>query len=101
MFSLTQSGSAKVEAQHGKTEAVQRLHGVKDNLVVQSSAEERMGMTHNCSVCRIFCSGVEDRFQASSRAFEEEATESWRSGSRIPDYRNFGDSWVRLVISDQ
>ena len=72
MFSLTQSGSAKVEAQHGKTEAVQRLHGVKDNLVVQRSTEEGMGMTDNCSVCRILGSGVEDRFQASSRAFEEE-----------------------------
>src|SRR6202022_2395114 len=46
MLPLTQAGSAEIEAQHGKSETVQGLHGVKDNFVMQSSAEKRMGVAN-------------------------------------------------------
>src|SRR5579862_7003659 len=39
VFSLAQSSAAKVHAQDWKTEAVQRLHGVEYNLVVQRPAK--------------------------------------------------------------
>jgi len=54
---------------------MQRLHGVKDDLIVQRSAEKRMGMADNRRMTRILRSSIEDRFQASSRAFEEERTD--------------------------
>ena len=72
VLTLAQSGSTEVEAQDGKAKAVQRLHGVKDDLVVERPAEERMGMTDHRRVRGVLCSGVEQGLQASSRAVEEE-----------------------------
>ena len=39
VFALAQSRSTKVEAQHGKSKTVQRLHGMEHNFVVQRSAK--------------------------------------------------------------
>ena len=44
--SLAQSRAAEVEAQHGKAERVQGLHGVEDDFVVHGSAVERVRMAH-------------------------------------------------------
>ncbi len=35
VLALAQPRAAKIETQHGKTEAVQRLHGMENNFVVQ------------------------------------------------------------------
>ena len=50
MFTMAQSGSTKIEAQHGESETVQRLHGMKHYLVVKRSAVERVGMANNSSI---------------------------------------------------
>ena len=39
VFTLAQSRSTKVEAQHGKTKTVQRLHGMEHDFIVQRSAK--------------------------------------------------------------
>src|ERR1700733_1695714 len=71
MFALAQSRSAEVEAQHGKAKAVQRLHGVKHDFVVQRSSKQGMRMAdQRCMTC-LLCSGVEERFQASRRTVEK------------------------------
>ena len=44
VLAFAQTGAAKVEAEHGKSKAVQRLHGVEDDFVVQRSSIERMRM---------------------------------------------------------
>ncbi len=72
VFALAESRAAKVEAQHGKTKTVQRLHGMEHNLVVQRSAKQRMRMANDCGMSRIFRAGVEQRFESSRRAFEKE-----------------------------
>ena len=72
VLTLAQSRSAKVEAQHGKSKAVQRFHGVKDDFVMQSSAKQRMRMTDDRSMSRVLRAGVEQRFQSSNGAIEKE-----------------------------
>lgn len=72
MLALTQSGSAEVETQDGKSEAVQRLHGMKDNFVMQRSAKQRMRMADDSRVRRLLCSGVEKSFQASGGALQKQ-----------------------------
>ena len=72
VFALAQSGSAEVEAQHGKAEAVQRLHGVEDDLVVQRPAEQRMRMADQRCVRRVVGARVEQRFEASRRTVEKQ-----------------------------
>ncbi len=72
MFSFTQAGAAEVEAEYGESEVVERLHGVEDYFVVERSSVERMRMTDYGSVGRGGRSGVEQSFQASGGAGEEE-----------------------------
>ena len=59
VFPLAQSGAAEVETQNRKTKMVQRLHGMKDHLVVKRSTEERMRMAHQGGVCGVGSAGVE------------------------------------------
>ena len=75
VFALTQAGSAKVEAQHGKTKTVQRLHGVKDDFVVQRSAKQRMRMADHSGMSGILGAGVEQRFQSSGWTVEKQRTD--------------------------
>lgn len=72
VFAVAQSGASKVEAQHGKTKTIQRLHGVEHDLVMQSPAKQWMRMADDSRVRRVLCAGIEQRFQSSRRAFEEE-----------------------------
>lgn len=71
VFTLAQAGSPKIEAQHGKPKAVERLHGVKDNFVVESSAEQGVRMANQCGMRGVGGPGVEQGFEASSRADEK------------------------------
>src|SRR5579862_10002055 len=41
---FAESGAAKVETQHGESEALEGFHCVVDDLVVHGSAAERVGM---------------------------------------------------------
>lgn len=72
VFALAESGATKVEAQHGETKTVQRLHGMEYDLIMQRPAKQRMGMANYRRVRRVFCARVEQRFQSSRWAFEEE-----------------------------
>ena len=123
VLAFAQSGAAEVEAQHRESEAVERFHGVEDDFVVQRSAEEWMRMTDERSVSRGGRSRVEQGFEASGGAFEEEERMRrilgsrcrWscvvgRSGSSISiaenqsasDYRlTLTSAWQQLATSDQ
>ena len=72
VFAMTQSGAAEVKAQSGKSEAVQRLHRVESNFVVQRAAKQGMRMSHHGRVRRIFGTGIEQRLKPSCRTVKEE-----------------------------
>ena len=59
VLAFAQASAAEIEAEHGKSKTVQRLHGVEGNLVVERSTVERMRMTHQGSVRRAGRSGIE------------------------------------------
>ena len=71
MLARAQSRPAKIEAQHRKPEAVQRLHGVEDNFVVQRSAKQRMRMADYRSMRGILNTCIQQSFQPSSWAIEK------------------------------
>src|SRR5690242_17302026 len=72
VLAVAQSRTTEIEAQHGKSEVVQRFHRVKYDLVVQGSTEQRMRMTDDCSVCCVFRACVEQGFQTSGWTIEKE-----------------------------
>src|SRR5450755_1554492 len=72
VFSFTQPCATKIEAQYRESKTVQRLHGVKDDFIMQSSTEERVRMADHGRMARIPGAGVEQRFQAAARAVEKE-----------------------------
>jgi hypothetical protein len=86
VFSLAQAGPAKVKAQHGKPEAVQRLHRVEDDLVVQSSAKQGMRMANHGGMSGVGCACVEQRFQPPGGAWEEQRADGGARGRHISDY---------------
>ena len=59
VLALAQSGTAKVEAQHGKAKSVQGLHGMKNNFIVQRPAEEGMRMSHQRAMSRVFATFIQ------------------------------------------
>src|SRR5256885_772486 len=71
MLAFTKTRASEVEAQHRKSEMVKRLHGMKNNFVVQCPAIQRVRMTDHRRVRRRGRSGVEEGLQASGRAIEE------------------------------
>ena len=75
VFACAQSGPAKIEPQYRVAEAVQRLHGVKDNFVMQRSAIDRMRMAHKSGVSRGFRALIQQGFQPSGWAVEEKRTD--------------------------
>ncbi len=75
VLSLAESGAAEVEAQHGKTKTVQRLHGMEHDLVMQRSAKQWMRMANYRGVSCVLRACVEQGFEASCRAFEEERSD--------------------------
>lgn len=67
VVALAQPGAAKVEAQHWKTKAVQRLHGVKDDLVMEGAAEQGVGMANQRRVRGLVGASVEQGFEPPAR----------------------------------
>lgn len=76
VLAFAQAGAAEVEAEHGESEAVERLHGVEDDFIVQRAAEERMGMADDGGVRRAGRAGIEKGFQAAGGAGEEEGADA-------------------------
>ncbi len=85
---FAQTGSPEVEAQYGKPKAVQRLHGVEDNFIVQCSAKQRMRMAHHSHVRGILRSCVQQRFQPSRRTVEEKGTNGTGGGNHYNRLHN-------------
>ena len=71
VFCLAESCATKIEAEHRESKAVQRFHRMEHDFVVQRSTEQRMWMADNCSVSRVLCSRIEQRFETSCGTFEE------------------------------
>jgi acetylornithine deacetylase len=88
VLAFAQFGAAEVETEHGESEAVERFHGVEDDFVVQRSTVERMRMAHHGGVRRVGRSGVEESFQASGGAGEEQGA----------DAGSFGEHRQSLVV---
>jgi hypothetical protein len=79
VLAVAESGATEVEAQHRKTKAVQRLHGMKHDLIMQRPAKQRMRMANDCGVSRALGTRIEQRLESSCWAFEEERSDggSW------------------------
>ena len=86
VFAFAQAGAAEVEAEHGESEAVERFHGVENDFVVQRSSVERMRMADHGGVRRVGRSGVEESFQASGGAGEEERADAGGFGEHESEY---------------
>lgn len=72
MLSFAQAGTTEVEAQDGKSEAVERFHGVEDDLVMERSSVERMRMADQRRVRGRGRAIVEQGLEASGGAVEKE-----------------------------
>jgi hypothetical protein len=66
------SHAAKIEAQGGHAQRLQRLGDLKDNFIMHSSAAQGMWMTDERRVTRpnAFFFGLEDTFQMSRRRWD-------------------------------
>ena len=80
VLAFTQSGAAEVEAEHGESEAVEGLHGVEDDFVVERSSVQRMRMTDEGGVGRGGGSGVEEGFKAACGACNGEGADGGNFG---------------------
>ena len=89
MLALTKARASKVETQHRKSKMIQRLHRVKNYLVVQSPTKHRMRMTHHRRMSRVGRSPVEQRFQSARGTVDEERS---NGGS-------FSIHWWSLVVN--
>jgi hypothetical protein len=84
MFASTQPGAAKVEAQHGQAERVERFHGMEDDFVVQRASEQGMGMADDRGVGGVGGTFIEQGFERTGRAGNEEGADGggcshWKS----------------------
>ena len=75
VFPLAQTRAAKIEAQDRKSETVQRLHGVKDDLVMQRSTKKRMRMTDHGCMTGIHLASVKKGFQTPCWTIEKKRTD--------------------------
>jgi len=73
VFPLAQTRAAEIEAQHGKTKTIQRLHGVKDDFVVQRATKQRMGMANQGGMGRVLRARVEQRLQPAGAPVEKKS----------------------------
>src|SRR5450631_2313798 len=84
MFSGTQSGAAKVEAQHGKSKRMQRLHGMKHDLVVHRPAKQWVRMADQSGMRRIGLARIEQCLEPAGRAVEKQRADGdMRSGQMV------------------
>ena len=89
VLAFAQSGAAKIEAQDRKSEAVERLHGVKDDFVVQRSAVEGMRVTNQRCMRRTGYTSIQQGFEAANWAVEEERAD----GSVLGKQRVVASCW--------
>jgi len=81
VFTVTQAGSAKIEAQHRKPKVVQRLHRVEHDFVMQSAAEHRVRMADEGGVCRGRGAKVKNGFETARGAFQKQRANRAGCGS--------------------
>ncbi len=74
MLAFTKTSAAEIEAEHGKSKTIQRLHGVENDLIVQGSAVQRMGMTNHRGMGGAGRSGVQQCFQPSGGTGKRQRT---------------------------
>jgi hypothetical protein len=94
---LAESGAAKVESEDRKTEGVERLGGVIHNLVVHRSSMQRMRMADERCVRSIGVAGIQQSFEASCGASDEQGLDRVRqksidsilAGSSARGFRDF------------
>lgn len=72
VFTLAESSSAKIEPQHGISKAVQRLHRVKHDLVMQRPPKQGVGMADYCCMRGILGARVQQRLDPACRTFKKE-----------------------------
>lgn len=72
VLSLAKPRTPKIEAQHGKSEAVQHLHGVEHNLVVQRPAVQGMRMADQRGVGRLRITFVQQGLKPACRTIEKQ-----------------------------
>lgn len=72
VLAMAKSRTAKVKAQHGKAKTIQRLHGMKNNFVVQRTPEQRMGMTNYRRVRRVRVPGIQQGLKPSRGPAQEQ-----------------------------
>lgn len=63
MHTFAEAGASEVEAENGKVEGLEGLHGVVNNLIVHGAAAQGMGVAYEHRVLRIRSAGVEERFK--------------------------------------
>src|SRR5579864_6536511 len=73
---LAEPSFTEVETQHREPKSIQRLHGMEDHFVVHRPAIHRMGMTDQGGVTRILRARMQQGFQPSCRAVDEQRTNS-------------------------
>ena len=59
VLALAQSRTAKIKAQGREAEAVQRLHGMEDDFIVQCAAEHRVRMADKGGMTRVLRAGIQ------------------------------------------
>jgi len=72
VFAVAESGPSKVKAQHGKAKTIQRFHRMEHDLVMQGPAKQRMRMTNHPRMRGMVRACVQQCFQLSCGAFQEE-----------------------------
>src|SRR5580698_850921 len=72
VLALAQSRAPKIEPQYRIAKAVQRLHGVKNDFVVQRPSVKRMWMAHQRSMSGAFGPHIEQGFQAAGWAIDKQ-----------------------------
>jgi len=72
VFALAESGPAEIKAQHREAERMQRLHRMKDNLIVQRSTKLWVRMTNQCGMGCILRATVQQSFEPSRRPLEKQ-----------------------------
>ena len=80
VLALAQARAAEIETQHRISKAVERLHGVEDDFVMQRAAKQWMGMANHCGVGRVLCASIEKGFQPAGDGWAGGAFYDPRSG---------------------
>ena len=94
VLAVAQARAAKVEAQHGHAESIQRFHRVKDDLVVQRASVFGMRVADQGRVGGIRRAGVQESFELPGRAVQEEGS------NRVRGFRHGYKSTTKRGIPD-